>query len=364
MKIAFILGTRPEIIKLSPIIKLCQQLSIPFCIVHTGQHYSENMDAIFFRELGLPQPTHNLGLGGLPFHKQIALYVKGIITILREEKPDVVLVQGDTNSVVAGAFAATRLGIPVGHVEAGLRSFDTTMIEEINRVSTDHLSTHLFAPTAISKQYLLDEGKLEDEVSLVGNTIADVVLQHQETNTTASTVLQQLDLQPRGYILITAHRAENVDRRDRLAHILQGLKDLRTQYPDLALVFPMHPRTKQRIADFGLLVPEGVRVIDPVGYIEMIHLQQHAQLIITDSGGIQEEACILHVPVVTLRDNTERPETVEAGCNILVPGLLPEDIVKAVSTMLHKQIAWTKPYGDGQASVKIINELLMRYSHD
>ena len=364
MKIAFILGTRPEIIKLSPVIKACQRQGIPFFILHTGQHYSENMDAIFFHELGLPLPTYNLGLGGLPFHKQIAFYVKGITAILRDEKPDVVLVQGDTNSVAAGALAATKLGIPVGHVEAGLRSFDTSMIEEINRVFTDHHSTHLFVPTTIAKQNLLDEGKTDEEISLYGNTIADVVLQHQETDATTSPLLRSLNLQPKSYFLITAHRAENVDHQDRLTNILKGLEDLRRMYPELDFIFPMHPRTKQRITDFQLTVPKGVHVVDPVGYVDMIRLQQHARLIITDSGGIQEEACILRVPVVTLRDNTERPETIEAGCNVLVPGVSSEDLTKAVSAMLQKEIVWTNPYGDGTTSKKILNELLTRYSRD
>lgn len=356
MKLAIILGTRPEIIKMAPVIWECQRRKIDFFILHTGQHYTPVMDELFFAEFKLPQPKYNLGLGGLSHREQIGHFIKNITSVLRVEKPDVVIVQGDTTSVVAGALAANKLGITIAHHEAGLRSYDVTMLEEINRTFTDHISEYLFTPTKTAIANLIEEGFDKDSIFFTGNTIVDVI--HKYRRMSRPALFKKLGVKPQHYFLFTAHRQENVDNSDRLKKILAGLRLLTQKYPKLPIVWPLHPRTKKRIEEAKFKIPKEIRVIDPVGYFDMLSLERQARLIITDSGGVQEEACILQVATVTIRDNTERPETVTHGFNVLVPGVEPQDIVDKVAMMLNKEFVWFNPFGDGTAGKKIVDCLL------
>jgi UDP-N-acetylglucosamine 2-epimerase (non-hydrolysing) len=275
----------------------------------------------------------------------------GIEKVLADDRPDVVLVQGDTNTVLAGALAASKMHIRTGHVEAGLRSFDRTMPEEINRVVADHISDYLFAPTENSKGYLLVEGIPEEKISVTGNTVVDAVFQNLEISRQSRETLRDFGLERGGYFLATVHRAENTDTKERLAVILEGFGQLYGEY-GLPVIFPAHPRTVKMISKFNLKIPEGTKVTDPAGYLDFLQLEDAARLILTDSGGLQEEACILGVPCVTLRDNTERPETVEAGANVLAG---PGNIVGSVREMLGAGGGWENPYGDGNAARFIID---------
>ena len=354
MRISLILGTRPEIIKMSPVIRECEKKGLDYFILHTGQHYSYEMDRIFFEELELPQPKYNLDIGSGTHAEQTGKIMIGVEKILMKEKPDVVLVQGDTNTVLAGALAATKLHIKVGHVEAGLRSYDRRMPEEINRVLTDHISDYLFAPTEKAKQNLLREGIDENKIFVTGNTIVDAVYQNLEIAKRKVNVLKDLGLKPKEYFLVTAHRQENVDVKERLKGILKGLELIHEEF-SMPVVFPIHPRTQRRIKEFGLSL-NGVEVISPLGFLEFLQLEANARLVLTDSGGVQEETCILGVPCVTLRDNTERPETLEVGSNILA-GTKPERILQSVKTILNRENSWRNPFGDGKAGERIIEVL-------
>ncbi|MGA9098570.1 MAG: UDP-N-acetylglucosamine 2-epimerase (non-hydrolyzing), partial [Methanotrichaceae archaeon] len=316
MSIAVVLGTRPEIIKMAPVIRECERRHQDYFVLHTGQHYSYEMDRVFFDQLELPQPEHNLDVGSGSHAEQTGKIMSGVEKVLIKEKPSVVLVQGDTNTVMAGALAASKLQIKVGHVEAGLRSFDRNMAEEINRVVADHISDYLFAPTEIARDNLLREGISKDKISVTGNTIVDSVYQSKEISERKARVLDRLCLRSREYFLVTAHRAENVDNNNRLSEIIKGLELIKNEF-GLSIVFPVHPRTRKMIQEFGLEF-DGIRAIEPVGFLEFLQLEANARLALTDSGGVQEETCILGVPCVTLRDNTERPETLEVKSNLLV----------------------------------------------
>lgn len=364
MNIAIVLGTRPEIIKMAPIIYECERRSLDYFILHTGQHYTPNMDEQFFRELGLQAPRYNLGLGELSYRKQVGFFIKHITEVLEKERPDIVVVQGDTISVVAGALAANKMGIPVVHHEAGLRSHDITMLEEVNRTITDHISDILCTPTKIAKNNLIEEGFDQKKIFLTGNTIVDILHTFQDrVDAEGKAVLERHRLKEKGYMLVTAHRAENVDNEDRLRSIFDGLARLKAMYSDMEFIYPIHPRTRRRSEEFGVTFPKGIRMIDPVGYFTMLALQKHARLIITDSGGIQEEACVLNIPVVTIRDNTERPETIVQGCNVLVPGVRADDVLAEVEHMLSKKIDWMNPFGDGKAGVRIV-DLIQKHIAD
>jgi len=356
MKISIVLGTRPEIIKMSPVIRECERRGLDYFILHTGQHYSYEMDRVFFEELELPQPKYNLDVGSGTHAEQTGRIMIGVERVLTKEKPDVVLVQGDTNTVLAGALAATKLHIKVGHVEAGLRSYDRRMPEEINRVLTDHISDYLFAPTEKAKQNLLREDIDESKIFVTGNTIVDAVYQNLEIAKRRVNVLKDLGLKPKEYFLVTAHRQENVDVKERLKGILKGLELIHEEF-SMPVVFPVHPRTQKRIKELGLSL-DGVKVINPLGFLEFLQLEANARLVLTDSGGVQEETCILGVPCVTLRDNTERPETLEVGSNILA-GTKPETILQSVKTMFSRENNWKNLFGDGRAGEKIV-EILER----
>ena len=354
MSISIILGTRPEIIKMSPIIRHLKAKSLDFFILHTGQHYSYEMERIFFQELELPDADYNLEVGSGTHGQQTGKMLSGIENILLQEKPGVVLVQGDTNTVLAGALAASKLGIKVGHVEAGLRSFDRSMPEEINRVVTDHLSDYLFPPTATAQQNLIQEGISDDKIFVCGNTIVDALFQNIGISENKLSALNNFNLQKEGYFLVTAHRQENVDDERRLNNIIRGLESLYQQY-GLPVIFAAHPRTAKRMAEFNITLPDGIRTIEPPGYLEFLQLEKYAKLVLTDSGGVQEETCILQVPCVTLRNNTERPETIDVGSNVLV-GTDPSEILKGVNAMINRSRDWVNPFF-GKAAEKIISSL-------
>jgi len=351
MSIAIVLGTRPEIIKMAPVIRECEQRRLEYFVLHTGQHYSYSMDKVFFEQLELPQPNYNLDVGSASHAEQTGKIMDGVEKILMHEKPEVVLVQGDTNTVMAGALAASKLHIKVGHVEAGLRSYDRTMPEEINRVVADHVSDYLFAPTEISKQNLLREGILEDRIFVTGNTIVDSVYQNLEIAMRKVNVLAELGLKPKEYFLVTSHRQENVDNRERLGEIIRGLDLIQSKF-GLPVVFPVHPRTQKMVESFGFEF-NGIKAIEPLGYLEFLQLEANARLALTDSGGVQEEACILGVPCVTLRENTERPETLDVRANVLA-GARSEEMMKAVMRMLEAEAEWKNPFGDGCTGDRIV----------
>jgi UDP-N-acetylglucosamine 2-epimerase (non-hydrolysing) len=314
------------------------------------------MDRLFFKKLGLKPPKYNLESGKNEDRKRDGVMIRGIQKVLAKEKPRVVFVQGDTNSVVAGALAANKLGIKLAHHEAGLRSHNLRMIEETNRIITDHISDLLFAPTHIALKNLEDEG-IDKFIFHSGNTIVDAVFEHIVTAEKEVDILNKLNLSKKKYFLVTCHRAENVDKKERFAGILEGIGMVGEKYGDYEIIFPMHPRT-QKIADsFSLKIPARVRTIKPVGFHEFLKLEKEAKLIITDSGGAQEEACILKTSCVTIRNDTERPETLIDGVNILA-GVDPDKILKAVDTnMSEKSIKWINPFGDGKAAEKIMSAL-------
>jgi UDP-N-acetylglucosamine 2-epimerase (non-hydrolysing) len=359
--ITFVLGTRPEIIKLAPVIRCCDRRGVSYSILHTGQHYSEELNSVFFDQLELPSPDHNLAVGSGRHGQQTGRMLAGIEEILLEEDPGVVLVQGDTNSVLAGSLAVSKLDMPVGHVEAGLRSFDREMPEEINRVLTDHIGEYLFAPTETSRDYLHKEGIDDDRIYVTGNTIVDAVHQHQELAVEKSTIIEDLGLQATKFGLLTAHRAENVDDSDRFTNLLEGVRRVAATY-DLEILYPIHPRAQERLDEFDIAVPPEIRVIDPQDYLDFLQLEANADLILTDSGGVQEEACILGVPCVTLRDNTERPETLEVGANRLA-GIEPDTISTSAEQVLTTQHGWTNPFGNGMAAKQILQILGKEITH-
>ena len=352
MTIAIILGTRPEIIKMAPIIRECERRGLDYFVLHTGQHYSYQMDRVFFEELELSRPEYNLDVGSGSHAEQTGRIMDGVEKVLMEKKPEEVLVQGDTNTVMAGALTASKLHIKVGHVEAGLRSYDRSMPEEINRVVADHISDHLFAPTENSRENLRKEGIAEEKIHITGSTIVDSVYQNLEIAKRKVDVLGELGLEPKEYFLVTAHRQENVDNRQRLAEIIKGLELVQREY-SLPVIFPVHPRTKKMIAQFGLDL-DGIKAIEPLGFLEFLQLEANARLALTDSGGVQEEACILGVPCVTLRENTERPETLDVGGNILA-GADANAMLKATRQMLSQGNGWMNPFGDGRAGSLILD---------
>jgi len=351
---SIVLGTRPEIIKFSPIIRECIRLGQDFFILHTGQHYSYNMDQVFFEQLELPEAKYNLDVGSGTHADQTGKMLIGIEKILVKERPDVVLVEGDTNTVLAGALAAAKIGIKIGHVEAGLRSNDRQMPEEINRILADHCSDLLFAPTSNSKNTLLNEGISEDKVFVTGNTIVDAVCQNIEIANKKTNIQKKLDVKPHDYMVVTVHRQENVDNPQRFQGILTGLQMVHEEF-DQQIIYPIHPRARRRLREFKLK-PKGVKLAAPLDYLSFLRLESEARMILTDSGGVQEEACVVGVPCVTLRYNTERPETLEVGSNVLA-GTDPRTIVRKVRAALDGKKRWKNPFGNGKAGQRILDIL-------
>jgi UDP-N-acetylglucosamine 2-epimerase (non-hydrolysing) len=339
---------------MSPVMRELEKRNKDFFVLHTGQHYSTSLDAVFFRQLNLPQPKYNLQVGSGSHAEETGKMLIGMESVLKKEKPDDVLVEGDTNSVLAGALAAVKAGIEVGHVEAGLRSYDRTMPEEINRVLVDHCADLLFAPTEKARDILIGEGIPDTRTFVTGNTIVDAVYQNAEISRNNSDIMDTLHLQEKGYFLLTLHRQENVDNRARFSSILEGLEKLWGEY-GLPIIYPIHPRSRKMLEQFKLGVGN-LTLIEPVDFLSFLRLEGSARLVLTDSGGVQEETCILQVPCLTLRDNTERPETIDVGANLLA-GSDPEKIAACARLMLAKKTDWKNPFGDGRAAARIIDIL-------
>lgn len=356
MKIVTVIGARPQFIKAAAVSLCLAKNSIDEVLLHTGQHFDANMSGIFFEELGIPKPCYNLGVGGGLHGAMTGAQLAGVEEVLLEEKPDWLLVYGDTNSTLAGALAAAKLNIPVAHVEAGLRSFNRKMPEEVNRVITDHVSTALFAPTALAMKNLDNEGISRAQCSQVGDVMYDAALVFGERAKQNSSILEVMGLQKGSYILATIHRAENTDDLHRLKIILASLKEVSKTIP---VIWPVHPRTRNLLDQWGLrgLLGSSVRLIDPVGYLDIVMLEQNAAVITTDSGGVQKEAFFYSVPCVTLRDETEWSELVDSGWNSLVKLRSVEETTEAILNANLQTGEVIRPYGEGDAALKITNYL-------
>jgi UDP-N-acetylglucosamine 2-epimerase (non-hydrolysing) len=355
-KVFNIVGARPNFMKIAPIHKRMQATAglVPV-LVHTGQHYDGAMSKVFFEELGLPEPDIYLGVGSGSHGEQTGRLLVELEKVMVADRPDLVVVVGDVNSTMAAAIDAAKLGIPVAHVEAGLRSFDRGMPEEINRIVTDALSDLLFVSEDSGRDNLLREGARADRIHFVGNVMIDSLLGHRARAET-STALARLGLDRKRYALVTLHRPSNVDSSDGLRSILGALARIQRE---ISIVFPIHPRTRKMIEQYGLSeivesMPD-LYLIDPQGYLDFLRLMMDAGVVLTDSGGIQEETTVLGVPCVTLRDNTERPVTVTLGTNTLV-GMDPERIVSAAFEALngHCKTGKVPPLWDGRASERIV----------
>lgn len=359
MKMVSIVGARPQFIKAAIVSRALRlRASINEILVHTGQHYDENMSAVFFRELHIPQVDHNLGVGSGSHGLQTGRMLEAIERVLLAERPDCVLVYGDTNSTLAGALASVKLHVPVAHVEAGLRSYNRQMPEEINRVLADHASDVLFAPTERALLNLRHEGIDDRRIHLVGDVMYDAALFYATLAETRSALLTGLGLSPRQYVLATVHRAENTDNPKRLRSIFTGLSAIADELP---VVVPLHPRTRAALEQELLLaeIAERVRFLDPLGYLDMVVLEKNARLIATDSGGVQKEAFFYKVPCVTMRDETEWVELVELAWNRVVAPSSPAAVTSALHLALEAVPAiWQSPYGDGHAADSIVDILL------
>ncbi|HWN18161.1 MAG TPA: UDP-N-acetylglucosamine 2-epimerase (non-hydrolyzing) [Gemmatimonadales bacterium] len=360
MKIASIVGARPQFIKAAMVSHSLGLLpDVQEVLVHTGQHYDPMLNDIFFAELELAQPAYNLDVRSGPHGAQTGRMLERIEAVLEQEAPNWVVVYGDTNSTLAGALAAIKLHLKVAHVEAGLRSFDRRMPEEINRVLTDHASDLLLAPTASAVHNLRQEGVPEHRVHLVGDVMYDAAREHTARALRVSTVLDRLGLRPRGYVLATIHRAGSTDDEPTMRAIFQGLLEVTTAIP---VVLPLHPRTRKSLGDAGMLnaVEQGLRVVEPVGYLDMLVLEHYACLIATDSGGVQKEAFFQGVPCVTLRAETEWTELVDSGWNRLVPPSAG-DVGTGILSALAEKRPDERPdniFGDGNAA-RYITQLLV-----
>lgn len=360
MKLITIVGARPQFIKAAVVSRAIAATnetatdSIRESIIHTGQHYDSNMSDVFFEELDIPRPSQNLGIGGGTHGANTGRMIEAIEAVMLEERPECVLVYGDTDSTLAGAIAAVKLHIPVAHVEAGLRSFNRRMPEEINRVLTDHSSSLLFAPTETAIRNLANEGIESDRIHNVGDVMFDAALYYSKRAKQSSGILETLKLIPKEFVLATVHRAENTDDPTRLREILTGIAT-----STLPVVLPIHPRFRKKIVNFDLAIPKNVIVIEPVGYLDMVILESAAEVILTDSGGVQKEAYFHSVPCITMRDETEWVETVRAGWNRIV-GANADRISQALSEIETPARSADFLYGDGSAGRQIV-QILMKY---
>lgn len=356
MKLVTIIGARPQFIKASSL----SRALLPVCkeiLVHTGQHYDDNMSGIFFKQLQLPKPDYNLAVGSASHGKQTAKMIEGIETILIKEKPDLILVYGDTNTTVAGSLAASKLFIPIVHVEAGLRSFNRRMPEEINRVVTDHLSSILFCPTNKAVKNLEHEG-IRKHVYLVGDIMYDSVLYFKDIALKKSAILETLGLTPKNYIVATIHRQENTDQPDKLKKLFETIRQL-----DRTVVIPLHPRTEHLLHLWNLwplLNSPNIKVCAPLAYLDMLSLIYHSDMILTDSGGLQKEAYMLQVPCITLREETEWVETVTTGWNHLA-GIDPDRILNITNRLVIPD-QWPAIFGDGKSAQRMC-QIMQTYTH-
>jgi UDP-N-acetylglucosamine 2-epimerase (non-hydrolysing) len=371
MKIVSVVGARPNFMKIAPVSEELRANNISHVLIHTGQHYDYTMSKLFFEDLALPKPDIDLGIGSGTHAKQTGDIMMGLEPVLRRENPSLVLVVGDVNSTMAAAITAAKLGIPVAHVEAGLRSFDRTMPEEINRIVTDSIANYHFTTEESANENLRREG-FSESIFFVGNTMIDTLLKHVD-RAEQSTILQRFGMNGNEYGVVTVHRPSNVDRKENIQTILDALNVIAR---DLPLIFPMHPRTRERIRDFSLNhlvndlpfrkegkggVEKGVFVIEPLGYLDFLKLMKDAKIVFTDSGGIQEETTVLGIPCITLRENTERPVTVTTGTNVIV-GANKEKIVGEARKRLNSHSASFSipPLWDGQAAMRIV-EIITRF---
>lgn len=351
--IAVLIGTRPEFIKLAPVLKVLEKRDIPYILIHSGQHYSLELDKQIMEDLKLPKPDYNLGAGSGSQAEQTGKIMLGVEKILIKEKPEVLVVQGDTNTMLAGSLAAVKLHIPIAHVESGLRSFDNRMPEEINRIIADRISTLLFTPTESAKQNLLREGVDKNKILITGNTIVDILIDFLSLAKKSST-LKRSNLKKDNYILVTAHRVETVDDPKRLKDLI-SLLHYATLILKKKIIWPIHPRTMKQLRINNIKLDNNIELIPPTNYLDMLSLMKNAAFIMTDSGGIQEEAYILKKRLVTLRNSTERVETLTA--NFLVD-LDKHKFKQAVEAFEDNKVYWQKDiFGKGNSGELIVDHL-------
>jgi len=352
VKVSIVIGTPPELIKMSPVMKELLKRGVPFSFIHSNQHYSKEMDGNIIKNLNLPPIDSHLHVGSGSHATQTGKVMSGVEDIWLNDRPDLVIVHGDTNTTVGAALTAAKLQLPVAHVEAGLRSFDNLMPEEINRILTDHMSSLLFAPTTLAKQHLIKEGISKGKIIVTGNTVVDALNQHLDM---AIQVLGKEYIEEgQKYMLVTAHRPENVDSKEqaeKLFHLLQQLSDK----TGLKIIWPMHPRTKKNFKEFHISIPKKLGLlIPPVDYFTMLRLINSAQLVVTDSGGIQEEAFILKKPLITIRTSTERPETLSAN---FIVSLNIDLAMKAWNKYERNEVTWKQTLGKGNAARLIVDSI-------
>jgi UDP-GlcNAc3NAcA epimerase len=356
MKIVTVVGARPQFIKAAAVSRALlarRDAGLSEVLVHTGQHYDKMMSDVFFDELGIRAPAYNLAIAGGGHGAMTGRMLEALERVFVDERPDWVLIYGDTNSTLAAALAASKLHIPIAHVEAGLRSFNMRMPEEVNRIVADRLSTLLLCPTETAVGNLQREG-VTDGVHLVGDVMYDVALHFAKAADEHQELLSRLGVQAKAYALATCHRAETTDDPEQLGGVVAGLAEIARHQP---VVLPIHPRTRGKLAEFGLTDRLGtVQLIEPVSYLDMVTLEKNAAVIVTDSGGIQKEAFFYRVPCVTTRRETEWVETVDAGWNVLV-GTDSRAMVSAVESLAQRQRVEVQPYGDGDAANRILDLL-------
>ncbi len=361
MKILHVVGARPNFMKIAPITKAIKAHNsldkIPFiehCLVHTGQHYDEKMSKLFFDELDIPKPQYNLEVGSGSHAVQTAEIMKRFEPVVIAEKPDYVLVVGDVNSSIACTLVAKKMGINIIHVEAGLRSFDMDMPEEINRILTDSISDILFTTESTAEENLIRSGVAREKIFFVGNVMIDTLLAHRE-RAAQSTILNDLNIAPHEYAVVTLHRPSNVDNPTVLKGIMAALNEISAE---MSVIFPVHPRTKNRLTEWEIPFNNTIQFIEPLGYLDFLRLLSDARTVLTDSGGIQEETTVLGVPCITLRDNTERPVTITEGTNRLV-GAETQQILQAIQSILtsRQKLENLPALWDGKAAERIVSVL-------
>ena len=353
--IIIVIGTRPELIKIFPLVGELKKKKINFKIIHTGQHYSSSLNNIFLKYFKSLKISYNLKIGSHPASKQTALMMTSLEAIFNKINPKLVIVYGDTNTALAGALVASKnKNIKLLHLEAGLRSFEKKMPEETNRKIIDHISDYLFPPTKLAKKLLIKENISKSQIFLIGNTIKDSI-KILETKIKEKNILTKMRLKSFNYFLVTIHREENLDTKERLNKILHLLTSITKKY-NKCIVFPCHPRTRNLIKKFKLKVDISIKIIEPLRYDYFLNLLYYSFLVISDSGGIQEESCILKKRMITLRTKTERQETIKIGCNVLSTINL-RDVFGNIDSIKSKKIQWSNPYGQGNISQKIANQI-------